>query len=360
MGYSGSVSSTLYRRELSDYPAAVCNDGTVATYFYSSDAFTNDNLLIYLEGGGGCNDKTSCEQRCTNPYSAHRCTTNNNNTMTLSSTFWSKDEATNPPFHEFASIWVDYCSSDTWIGSRDASSETGGYHFHGKDIVKAVIDDIIARKSNIGDLNQVVLLGTSAGAFGVQSNCDLVADKFKAEKNDLDIRCVADSGDLIPTVGYNCSTEEAANESLEFIGAELDASCTEDNDDWKCVRFSFLYNFIETPLMVVHNYIDKTVSGECSPDLSPENQEYWKAWNWQVLQLSQQFMKAKPGNGLFVPNCHFHVLAKTHKAWHVIEVPLAGTGDKVLLKDIMQNWLTGDGPYQAIDSNMAMNDRCQF
>merc|ERR1719318_1138415 len=114
---SGSGSNTLYRQELSDYPAAVCNDGTAATYFYSSDAFTSDNLLIYLEGGGGCNDKTSCEQRCTNPYSAHRCTTNNNDTMTLSSTFWSKDEATNPPFHAFASIWVDYCSSDTWISS---------------------------------------------------------------------------------------------------------------------------------------------------------------------------------------------------------------------------------------------------
>ena len=281
----------MYRKELSAYPAAVCNDGTAATYFYSSDAFTNDKLLIYLEGGGRCESIESCESRCTDQKSSHRCTTNTNETMTLESTFWSKDQATNPPFHDFANIWVDYCSSDTWIGSRDASSDTGGYHFHGKDIVRAVIDDIIAVKTNIGDLKQVVLLGTSAGAFGVQTNCDFVADKFKAEKNDLDIRCIADSGDLIPTVGDDCSTEEAIMEKLEFVGAELDATCTEAKDEWECLRFSSLYNFIETPLMVVHNYIDKIVSGECTPNLNAQNEEYWNEWNQQVLQLSQQIIQ---------------------------------------------------------------------
>ena len=121
------------------------------------------------------------------------------------------------------------------------SLKTGGYGFHGKDIVRAVIDDIIAEKTNIVD---IAMLGTSAGAFGVQSNCDLIDDKFKEEKNDLDVRCIADSGDLVPPVGDECTTVEPAVKYVEFYGGELDATCTGSVKE--CVRFSSPYNFIET------------------------------------------------------------------------------------------------------------------
>ena len=110
---------------------------------------------------------------------------------------------------------MPYCSRDTWIGSRNVSLRTGGYGFHGKDIVRAVIDDIIAEKKNIVD---IAMLGTSAWAFGVQSKCDLIGDKFKEEKNDLDVRCKADSGDLIPPVRDECSTLEDAVKYVVFDG----------------------------------------------------------------------------------------------------------------------------------------------
>ena len=99
-------------------------------------------------------------------------------------------------------MWVHYCSSDLYTGTRDASEDTGNFFFHGRcltDIIKllfrkckwlgnffnafryivqAVVEDIIKHAPNLANLNQLVLMGESAGAYGVGFNCDMVADRF--------------------------------------------------------------------------------------------------------------------------------------------------------------------------------------
>ena len=45
-------------------------------------------------------------------------------------------------------------------------------------IVQAVVEDIIKHAPNLANLNQLVLMGESAGAYGVGFNCDMVADRF--------------------------------------------------------------------------------------------------------------------------------------------------------------------------------------
>ena len=70
------------------------------------------------------------------------------------------------------------------------------------------------------------------------------------------------------------------------------------------------------------------------------------------------YFQDKPSNGLFVPRCFFHVLAKNDKAWSGIEVPVVGSDDTILLKDIISNWLTGAGPFQAIDNPSETNQFC--
>ena len=38
---------------------------------------------------------------------------------------------------------MPYCTSDGYAGRRDASDETGGYAFHGKIVLEAVITDLL-------------------------------------------------------------------------------------------------------------------------------------------------------------------------------------------------------------------------
>merc|ERR1719431_2128137 len=114
---SGPEDTVLYRGDLSGYPLALCNDGTTATYYYSGNIQTSDKLLLYMQGGGGCGTVEECSRRCNSPDSAFRCITSNDTTLNQTYTFWSNDQNTNPPFHDFAKVFMHYCSSDTWQGS---------------------------------------------------------------------------------------------------------------------------------------------------------------------------------------------------------------------------------------------------
>ena len=84
-------------------------------------------------------------------------------------------------------MFVHYCSSDLYTGTREASEETGNYIFHGRYIVQAVVEDIIMHAPNLDNLKQLVLMGESAGAYGVGFNCDFVADRFHEVMPYLDI-----------------------------------------------------------------------------------------------------------------------------------------------------------------------------
>ena len=41
-------------------------------------------------------------------------------------------------------VFVPYCSSDLYAGTRNASSQTNGRVFYGKHIMEAIIDSLIA------------------------------------------------------------------------------------------------------------------------------------------------------------------------------------------------------------------------
>ena len=43
-----------------------------------------------------------------------------------------------------------------------------------------------------------MLSGFSAGAFGTEANCDLLADSLHAINPDIRVRCIVDSGSIYP------------------------------------------------------------------------------------------------------------------------------------------------------------------
>ena len=53
--------------------------------------------------------------------------------------------------------------------------------------MQAVVEDIIMHAPNLENLKQLVLMGESAGAYGVGFNCDFVADRFHEVMPDLDM-----------------------------------------------------------------------------------------------------------------------------------------------------------------------------
>ena len=48
------------------------------------------------------------------------------------------------PWADHWSVYVWYCSSDEWAGTRGPGPETGGLYFHGRHILEAVVADLSA------------------------------------------------------------------------------------------------------------------------------------------------------------------------------------------------------------------------
>ena len=42
-------------------------------------------------------------------------------------------------------MFVHYCSSDTWSGTRAADEETGGYTFHGRHVFEVRLGVVVMR-----------------------------------------------------------------------------------------------------------------------------------------------------------------------------------------------------------------------
>ena len=49
-----------------------------------------------------------------------------------------------------------------------------------------------------------MISGFSAGAFGTEANCDLLADSLHAINPDIGVRCIVDSGSIYPLNTHRC------------------------------------------------------------------------------------------------------------------------------------------------------------
>jgi hypothetical protein len=139
---------------------AVCNDGNPAVFYYrgcNNTYYRGDCLPQPCPGGclnipsqwvihfgtsetPFCSDEKSCMQRektqrfLVSPLQY-------NDTQNWDGLLQPYPES-NPSFYKAHTVYVPYCSSDLWLGN--ATSEFG-FHFRGRNIVKAVIEDLLLR-----------------------------------------------------------------------------------------------------------------------------------------------------------------------------------------------------------------------
>eukprot|EP00090_Calanus_glacialis_P000971 TRINITY_DN10700_c0_g1_i1.p1 TRINITY_DN10700_c0_g1~~TRINITY_DN10700_c0_g1_i1.p1 ORF type:complete len:379 (-),score=67.34 TRINITY_DN10700_c0_g1_i1:64-1200(-) len=356
-----STYSQLKRKSLRAYPLAKCNNGSPASFYFTAGNLKNPNLLIHLQGGGKCSSEAECKKRCTKDKPS-LCKTKTAKTITQDLPSFSNNPETNPAFHNFLRVFVPYCSSDLYMGTGNVTyGNNKKFFFHGRHIIDAIVKDIIKNKPNVGNMKQIVLMGTSAGGFGVAANCDFVADQFHAVNKNIDVRCISDGGDFVPNVEptEGCDPNEADEETGNLWQPVADQSCMDSlpTGSKQCFKFSSYYDFIKTPFMVVGNYIDPTVRGPCTPKLN-EQKPFWDNYKQEVRAMAVRYIGDKPQNAIFLSNCPFHVSVNRPFAWEEMDVSAVNGQESLLYKNVISNWLTGDGPYQAMDSPTSLNPKC--
>jgi len=372
-----SSGARLLKRELRDYDLAKCNDGTPAAYYHDQDVRSaGSRVLIYLPDGGDCSSVSECNKRCERG-SAERamCTSPEDSVLEKDDGFWSNNPNENP-FADYFKVYIHYCSSDDFSGTRGASRSTGNLFFHGKHIITSTLQDLVAR-FGIDRAESVVLVGSGAGARGVGYNCDFVSESINAVNPLTDVRCVADAPDFVPwwvkTEFDVCQDKDYDQLEVEKFmwGREGDETCDEANEDLvnstelahRCGVWSRYWEYIETPFFVIGSQFDPIYfeNNLCGPGKDdPEYGAYQLSWRRGMIALFQSMLAKRPNLGLFVPNCDSHTLLSgslTSAYWSQLEVPLLDSEEKGSLTNVLGRWKNSEYR-QAIDPIGSKNDQC--
>ncbi len=240
---------------LSAYPNAICNDGSVAKYAIEPGSTLNGNRwIIELEGGGRCQDQTSCNNRRyqdthTSSGSPKLPEFTGSEGLPKSMTsigqgYTSHSKTNNPDFYDATHVGIYYCSSDFWTGDHLAAAPfvltspdnpVANWNFLGREIIASVIQDLIANHG-FGNAKEVVLTGGSAGAAGAIVNVNDVKQMLgpstryvtSSDAGYILNRPSFDSTQPSPYLSAAVPTAEQASlvSGMSIWGGRGDANCT--------------------------------------------------------------------------------------------------------------------------------------
>lgn len=164
-----------------DFPGAHCRDGS-GTGISVNWAPDSKNVLIYLDSGGACFSKQSCDQNRANggPRSGN-------------DGIFNRGSSENP-FANDNLVFVPYCTGDFHAGNQPQGNVpgVGPQQFVGYANLDLFLDRILATFPNA---SRVVLTGSSAGGLGTFFNASHVARRF----GNVPMVAIPDSGPPTPT-----------------------------------------------------------------------------------------------------------------------------------------------------------------
>lgn len=256
------------------HPDALCNDGSPAVYVVRPGiAPGRDRWLVHLDGGGACFDLATCTQRWNSDGGGGPRRNMGSGAYTQA---WADDEVwsgilstdadENPLFHDATHVKIMYCSSDLWGGDKAAvagADDTSQWHFRGRAIVAAVIDELKAQ--GLDDAREIAFVGTSAGGFGVYNNADDVAAMVPADARYV---AIADAGYFIDYPSIDPATHDPSTDDPTLIGGLMqsgmltwggrgDASCEAAMGAELCRGpQTMAAMFIDTPMFVQQSQLD--------------------------------------------------------------------------------------------------------
>ena len=97
----------------------------------------------------------------------------------------SPNPVENPFWHDANHVFVPYCSSDSWSGTRAKPESSNSLRFMGSLIVRQVMVDLILLGLGHSQGADLLMAGSSAGGTGVMLNLDKVKHLLQEEKGEV-------------------------------------------------------------------------------------------------------------------------------------------------------------------------------
>jgi hypothetical protein len=180
-------------------PGTTCGDGSTAGIGVNL-ASQSPDLLVYLEGGGGCWDATTCfvldtAIQISAPYTQAQFDTDVAG-LNASGMFSRQDAAS--AFAGASFVYVPYCTGDVHAGTAVRSYDVGGQsrtvHHTGGLNMQVFVEAVHATLPN---LTRIWLTGSSAGGYGATLNLS----RFAAAWPSAAVELLQDSSPFVDVMG---------------------------------------------------------------------------------------------------------------------------------------------------------------
>lgn len=347
---------------------AVCLDGSPPAYHWDKGFGAGvNNWLVHFEGGGWCNNVTTCLSRKSTRLGSSKEMVKE----VAFSGLLSKFQKFNPDFYNWNRIKVRYCDGASFTGDVEAVDPATNLHFRGARAWLAIIEDLLSK--GMRSAENAILSGCSAGGLTSILHCD----NFRAlVPIGARVKCLADAGYFINTKDVSGAQHIEAfySEVVATHGSakNLPSSCTSKMRPGLCFFPQNMVQQIKTPIFLVNAAYDSwQIKNILAPGVADPH-GHWHSCkldikNCSPTQLSTmqdfrtQFLSALNGlgtsssRGLFIDSCYSHCQTEMQETWLRDDSPLLA---RTTIAKAVGDWFYDRSPFQKIDCPYPCNPTC--
>ncbi|KAB2632059.1 notum-like protein [Pyrus ussuriensis x Pyrus communis] len=347
---------------------AVCLDGSPPAYHLDKGYGSGiNNWLVHIEGGGWCNNITTCLVRKNNRLGSSKKMLKE----IAFSGILNGRHMFNPDFYNWNRVKVRYCDGASFTGDVAAVNLATGLFFRGARIFRAVIEDLLAK--GMGKAKNAMLSGCSAGGLASILHCDNFHALLPVGAK---VKCVSDAGYFI-----NAKDVSGARHVEQFFsqvvathgsGKNLPPSCTSKLSPGLCFFPQYFASQIRTPMFYVNAAYD---SWQIKNILAPGVADPHGTWQNCKLDITHckptqlktmqdfraQFLSAIGGvsgsrsKGMFIDSCYAHCQTELQETWLMPDSPVL---NKTTIAKAVGDWFYDRTPFQKIDCPYPCNPTC--
>jgi hypothetical protein len=253
---------------------ALCIDGSVGGFHARNGSKTS--MVISLPGGGWCWNDANCGSRANTPLgSSTKYIESRGRPLTVGQGELSGDPKLNPHFYGFTAVSPIYCDGSNYAGDADHVVGNKTLYIRGRKTLSAMLDVLLNEWGYAETLEEIVVLGCSAGGTGVYFNVDYIqryAQSLLTHEKPLKVRGVGNAGWFLDTnsatwdgtgwnkvPGYQRTADKAMFSYANLkntLSQECQRSYAPTDESWKCAMSQYLYPFIEQPALVLQSSYD--------------------------------------------------------------------------------------------------------
>uniref|UniRef100_A0A5B6ZEP8 Pectin acetylesterase n=1 Tax=Davidia involucrata TaxID=16924 RepID=A0A5B6ZEP8_DAVIN len=347
---------------------AVCLDGSPPAYHLDEGFGAGiNNWLVHIEGGGWCNNVTTCLARKNTRLGSSKQMVK----QLAFSGILSNNKQFNPDFYNWNRIKIGYCDGASFTGDVEEVNPDTNLHFRGARIFPAVIEDLLAK--GMMNAENAILSGCSAGGLTSILHCD----SFRALlPMGTKVKCLSDAGYFINAMDISGAPHIEAfyNEVVTTHGSakNLPLSCRSKLTPALCFFPQHVAQQIRTPLFIVNAAYDSwqikniLVPGVADPHglwhnckLDIKNCSPSQLETMQDFRLG--FLSALTGlgtsssRGMFINSCYAHCQTELQETWLMNGSPVLSGAT---IAKAVGDWYYDRSPFQKIDCPYPCDKTC--